>query len=66
LSDIREIPLPKFSLNDKKLLILKVDEIITTKSQNSTADTSALEAEIDQLYGLTEEEIKIIEDSVSS
>jgi len=70
LSDIREIPLPKFSLNDKKLLILKVDKIITTKSQNSTANTSALEAEIDQLvyqlYGLTEEEIKIIEDSVSS
>ncbi|MFP4097079.1 MAG: class I SAM-dependent DNA methyltransferase [Cyclobacteriaceae bacterium] len=47
-----------------------VNQILKTKSQNPSADTSALEAEIDQLvyqlYGLTEEEIKIIEDSVSS
>jgi len=42
-----------------------VMEIIKTKTQNSSVDTTALEAEIDQLvyqlYDLTEEEIKIIE-----
>ncbi len=42
-----------------------VTQILTQKRQDPTADTSALEAEVDQLvyglYGLTEEEIKIIE-----
>lgn len=42
-----------------------VDKILLTKRANSSADTSALESEIDrlvyQLYGLTEEEIAIIE-----
>ena len=37
------------------------------KKYNPSADTSALESEIDhlvyQLYGLTDEEIKIIEES---
>ena len=37
------------------------------KKYNPSADTSALESEIDrlvyQLYGLTEEEIKIVEES---
>jgi hypothetical protein len=44
-----------------------VDQILTEKKQNSFADTSDLEAEIDQLvyrlYDLTEEEIEIIENS---
>ena len=38
------------------------------KQQDPSADTSALEAEIDRmvydLYGLTEEEVGIVEDSV--
>ena len=38
------------------------------KQQDPSADTSALEAEIDRmvydLYGLTEEEVRIVEDSV--
>jgi hypothetical protein len=42
-----------------------VEEILQLKSQNPSADTTALEAEIDQLvyglYGLTEEEIKVVE-----
>ena len=42
-----------------------VDQILSTKKQNSGADTSQLEKEIDQLvyalYELTEEEIEIIE-----
>lgn len=42
-----------------------VKRCLAQKSQNPAADTTALEAEIDQLvyalYGLTEEEIKIVE-----
>ena len=43
-----------------------VTEIVSLKKQNPAADTSALEVEIDQLvyglYGLSEEEIKLVED----
>lgn len=42
-----------------------VDKVLSIKKQNPTADTSDLEAQIDQLvyqlYDLTEEEIKIVE-----
>ena len=42
-----------------------VDQILAVKSADSAADTSALESEIDRmmydLYGLTPEEIAIIE-----
>lgn len=41
--------------------------MIDAKQRNPSADTSALEFEIDrivyQLYGLTDEEIKIVEES---
>ncbi|MEW6587139.1 MAG: hypothetical protein AB1442_16205 [Nitrospirota bacterium] len=44
-----------------------VTRILATKAINPSADTSALEQEIDRLlyvlYGLTDEEIKIVEDS---
>jgi hypothetical protein len=44
-----------------------VEEILETKKQNPSADTTALEAQIDQLvyqlYELTEEEIEIIENT---
>ena len=44
-----------------------VNQIITLKTNNQIADTNALESAIDQLvyelYGLTEEEIKIVENS---
>ena len=47
--------------------INNVKTILKAKSANLSADTTALESEIDrlvyQLYGLTEEEIKIIEES---
>ena len=42
-----------------------VEKILALKNENPGADVSALEAEVDQmvyeLYGLTEEEIKIVE-----
>jgi len=44
-----------------------VNDILAAKRADPTADTSALEQEIDErvyrLYGLTEEEIKIVEES---
>ena len=48
-------------------LINRVQEILLLKKDNPAADTSALEREIDlmvyALYGLSEEEIKIVEES---
>ena len=46
----------------------KSNQIPHCQEENPEADTAALEAEIDQLvyerYGLTEEEIAIVEESV--
>ena len=53
--------------SDRTAITDLVNLIISTKRKNSSADTSSLESEIDslvyQLYGLTEEEIKIVEQS---
>jgi adenine-specific DNA-methyltransferase len=63
---IEEIPVFKTPKHEK--ISSKVDQILTIKKQNPETDTSKLEAEIDQmvyeLYGLTEEEIAIVEESV--
>lgn len=49
----------------KQSFITLVDQILTSKQKDPRVDTSALEKQIDQLvyklYGLTEEEIKIVE-----
>ena len=67
---IEELPIVAADNNLSKAIILKVDAILTTKKQNPKADTSAKESEIDklvyQLYGLTEEEIKIVEGNGTS
>ena len=59
------IPIP-YCTREKQLKVCSlVKNAINTKRTNPSADTSALESEIDrlvyQLYGLTEEEIKIVE-----
>ena len=59
------IPIP-YCNKEKQLKVCSlVKNAINTKRTNSNADTSALESEIDrlvyQLYGLTEEEIRIVE-----
>ena len=63
LSDIRELPIPPALENIQIEFEKLVDQIISIKQQN--LDTTDLEAEIDrlvyELYGLTEDEIKIIE-----
>lgn len=62
---INNLPLKHIDDEIKKIFISIVDQILTVKQSDPTTDTSALEAEIDkmvyELYGLTEEEIKIVE-----
>jgi len=62
---LEKVPLPIPNINMEKEINKKVDEILSIKKQNPTADTSELENQIDQLvyelYELTEEEIKIVE-----
>jgi len=71
---IEEFPIKEISKEDQQPFIDKVNEILSLKSQDQiasslamTADTQALEQEIDamvcELYGLSEEEIKIVEGS---
>ena len=52
----------------RSAFIEKVDEILKTKKADITADTSTTESEIDhmvyELYDLTEDEIKTVEESV--
>lgn len=63
---VEEIPVKYVA--DESIYEEKVSQIIKSKKENPSADTSALEAEIDQLvyqlYGLTHEEIAIVEGSV--
>ena len=58
------IPLPKESCAQQPIIIL-VDQILEVKKSNPQKKTEYLEAEIDRLvydlYGLTEDEIKIVE-----
>jgi hypothetical protein len=61
------IPLIEISKSEQQPFIDKVDQILALKKDNPTADTTALEHEIDlmvyELYGLSEEEIGIVEGS---
>ncbi|TXF85981.1 hypothetical protein FUA23_20180 [Neolewinella aurantiaca] len=58
-------------LNQKKTnkVSTLVQQILTTKQTDPTADTSALEAEIDvlvyRLYGLTWEKVKVVDPEFS-
>jgi len=59
------IPVPRCKIDNQLAIIALVKNAIEIKRNDPSADTSALESEIDrlvyQLYGLTEEEIAIIE-----
>ncbi len=61
--DIREIPIKEINKNEQEPYIIQVDKILESKKLGK--DTKALESEIDrmvyELYGLTEEEIGIVE-----
>ncbi len=62
-----ELPIKIVNRTLQKPFIKLVDQILLAKKANPNADTTALEAECDrlvyELYGLTDEEIAIIENS---
>ncbi|MCZ8249437.1 MULTISPECIES: class I SAM-dependent DNA methyltransferase [unclassified Microcystis] len=64
----RQILIPIISQEQQQPIIALVDQILTAKKSNPKADTSELEKEIDkivyELYGLSEEEIRIIEGEI--
>ena len=63
-------PIPKMSEQHEKAISRLVDRILAAKQRDAEVDVSALEREIDQLvyalYGLTPEEIKIVEGASSA
>jgi hypothetical protein len=65
---ISQLPIPKISQEQQQPIIVLVDQILTAKKSSPKADTSELEKEIDkivyELYGLSEEEIRIIEGEI--
>lgn len=62
---VERLPIPQISLTEQRPFVRLVDIILKAKAANPKADTTEQEAEIDQLvydlYGLTKEEIQIIE-----
>ncbi len=64
-NQLESIPIPIVTEKKKKDLSLVVDKILAAKRVNSSADTTALENEIDRLvyhlYGLTYDEVLIID-----
>jgi adenine-specific DNA-methyltransferase len=65
---VGQLPIPSASRADQAALEAVVDKILAAKRANPLADVSAWEREIDErvyrLYGLTPEEIKIVDESV--
>ena len=62
---LSQIPIKECSSNMQEYIVNIVDKIHSAKISDPSVDTSALESEIDrlvyQLYGLTDEEIRIVE-----
>ena len=62
---IRNIPIPSATPAQQKPIIDLVDKILSAKKDNPQNDTSTLESQIDDLvydlYGLTDDDVKIIE-----
>jgi len=65
---LEKIPIKYLSLIEQEPFIDLVNQILVKKKDNARVDTIDLEKRIDQmvynLYGLTDEEIKVVEDSV--
>ncbi|MBP5366365.1 MAG: N-6 DNA methylase [Bacteroidales bacterium] len=64
-TEIKNIPIPTATDSQQAPIITLVNEILAAKKANPQADTSAQERAIDELvyelYGLTEEERKVVE-----
>ena len=65
VSGIKQTPIPQATTSQVQEMIELVDKILEIKCSDTSADTSALEREIDGLvyglYGLTEEEVEVVE-----
>ena len=65
--ELKYLPIREIPQTEQQPFTDLVDKILAAKAQDSKADTSSLETEIDQLvyqlYGLTAEEIKIVEEA---
>lgn len=68
LKPLSEIPIKIGDSNFQRRLTQIVEQIIIIKKKHYSSDISALESEIDkmvyELYSLTQEDIKIVEDSI--
>lgn len=64
VNELKRLPIKKIESSDQKPFIQLVNKILLQK-KNSDADTSLLEKEIDnmiyELYGLTDEEVRMVE-----
>ncbi|MFH1739539.1 MAG: hypothetical protein ABIH23_11075, partial [bacterium] len=62
---MNDLPLPELSSKDKSNLVVIVNQILAAKRRNAEANTASMEREMGhlvyELYGLTPEEIKIVE-----
>ena len=67
INELASFPIPSCGKDQEKRLAELANKIMIAKEEDPSIDTSALESEIDrlvyQLYGLTEEEITVIERS---
>ena len=67
IENCKNLPIIKIGVKEQQPFFDKVDQILSLKKDNPAADISALEREIDvmvyALYGLSEEEIEIVEGS---
>jgi len=67
---LRKLPIPNTGKNEQRPFVQIVTKILATKERTPAADLSALENEIDQmvykLYGLTKEEVEVIEGSLAT
>ena len=65
VDDVRKLPIKDVSSREQKPIVDAVTKIVAAKERNPETDTRALEREIDHLvyalYGLTPDEIKIVE-----
>jgi adenine-specific DNA-methyltransferase len=65
VNKLRKLPIPKPSKKVELEIEAHVREVLAAKQRDAGADTSALERETDELvyalYGLTPEEIQIVE-----
>jgi hypothetical protein len=67
--DWKNLPIPDVPPAQQQSIVALVDQILTAKRANTNGDISTLEqqldAEISRLYGLTPEEIKIVENGTA-